>query len=205
MSFKFDFSIKHHFKILLVSLIFMPNLCFSQTIWYRYYDKNGVANISSTVTPEHIRLGYEKLDSNMNVVAKIGAFKNDFSAKSEAHRAQAYQQKIQDQKFVEAYTSSRIAEIKKNEILKAIQEQIEFQKKQLKNMYLNEITLKKQEQVLVKQGINLSNELKNNLKTNSDQINKIQHNIIMAQVNFQRTEQQYNGIISRLRFLENKS
>ena len=42
-----------------------------KAVWYRYYDKNGVANVSTSVTPEHIRYGYEALDRNMQVIKKI--------------------------------------------------------------------------------------------------------------------------------------
>jgi hypothetical protein len=38
--------------------------------WYRYYDSKGVANISTNVTPNHIRYGYEALDQNMQVIKR---------------------------------------------------------------------------------------------------------------------------------------
>ncbi|PIL47264.1 hypothetical protein B4N86_21400, partial [Acinetobacter baumannii] len=32
-----------------------------KAVWYRYYDQHGIANISTSVTPAHIRYGYEAL------------------------------------------------------------------------------------------------------------------------------------------------
>ncbi len=42
----------------------------NKAVWYRYYDQKGVANISSNVTPNHIRYGYEALDRNMQVIQR---------------------------------------------------------------------------------------------------------------------------------------
>lgn len=54
------------------SLFFLPSSVAiagtPKAVWYRYYDQHGIANISTSVTPAHIRYGYEALDRNMQVI-----------------------------------------------------------------------------------------------------------------------------------------
>jgi hypothetical protein len=58
------------------SLFFLPSsVAIADTpkaVWYRYYDQHGIANISTSVTPAHIRYGYEALDRNMQVIKRNG-------------------------------------------------------------------------------------------------------------------------------------
>lgn len=62
------------FKLLLISLLLLQSaFTFAdgvKAVWYRYYDSKGVANISTSVTPNHIRYGYEALDRNMQVIKR---------------------------------------------------------------------------------------------------------------------------------------
>lgn len=191
-------------------LIFSPLLFINASVqaaqqWYRYYDNRGIANISTTVSPEHIRHGYDTLDANMAVIRKTPPFQSEQSLQLASQREQSYKQRLNDIRLKEAYSNSRLAEVKKREMLKATQQQITFYKKQINVLYSNEAELKRQEQQNVLTGKPINAALKTALQQNADQIQKAQHSVITSQMNFQRIEQQYDAIIYRLKILESQS
>ena len=57
-----------------------------RAVWYRYYDRNGVANVSTSVTPEHIRHGYDALDRNMQVIKRNQAYNSTVDIQQSARR-----------------------------------------------------------------------------------------------------------------------
>ena len=61
-------------KVILLALLSLQTISIMadppKAVWYRYYDSKGIANVSSSVTPNHIRYGYEALDSNMQVIQR---------------------------------------------------------------------------------------------------------------------------------------
>ena len=70
--------------------------------WYRYYDSKGVANISTNVTPNHIRYGYEALDQNMQVIKRARPYN------AEADIRQAPQRAQQAKRIAEGEPSSKL-------------------------------------------------------------------------------------------------
>ena len=55
---------KQSLKLGMLALLLFPSAPLmadnqNKAVWYRYYDQQGVANISSNVTPNHIRHGAE--------------------------------------------------------------------------------------------------------------------------------------------------
>lgn len=212
MSLKTIFVLKHCLKkvlghtlllnAFLLSFLLTSNSYGANAAWYRYYDKQGVANISSTVSPEHIRYGYETLDSNMLVIKKVKPSQGGQSALDGQQREQSYLQHKSDMRIKGAYSNPKFAETKKKETLKGTQDQITFQKKQLNNLYQIQANLKKQEQDARLQGRDVSKLTKDALEKNAIQIANTQRNIIYLQTNYQRTEQHYDYVISRLKALE---
>ncbi|WP_269914284.1 hypothetical protein [Acinetobacter sp. HY1485] len=210
MLFETAFSKKNRFKKVLgttFALTFSHFLFLNtaHATWYRYYDNRGIANISTTVSPEHIRRGYETLDSRMQVIRKAQPFESEQFAKLEAQREQAYKQRNNDIRLKSAYSNSHLAEIKKREMLTAIQQQINFQKKQLNLIYKDQLILKQQEQAATLSGKAIPSTLKNALQTNANQIERTQNSILISQTSYQRTEQQYDAIIARLKVLETQN
>ena len=45
--------------------------------WYRYYDSNGRPNLSSTITDQHLKYGYQALDANMQVIKRATPYTPD--------------------------------------------------------------------------------------------------------------------------------
>lgn len=170
--------------------------------WYRYYDKNGVANISSSVTPAHIRNGYEALDSNMQVIKRNHAYSAEKDMSQSTVRAQQARQKESDLKLKKAYGSSQTAVQKREDSLKNINKQITLQQQQLKQIQKDRILFKRQEMEYFRKGKPVPNDLKDRLNYNMQNLTNTKKNIHSLQSDYRNTQAQYDTIIKRLKAFE---
>lgn len=195
-------------KIFFIFLsIFLSNQVIANTTnnkakWYRYYDRNGVANISSSVGPEHIRRGYESLDRNMQVIKVTRPYSAEEDQKSYEARQQAAQQDAQDQRLKRAYGNSQVAINKRDDYLKKIHKQITLQQVELKKAQKENITLKQQEQNYTRAKKPISSDLRNRILFNEQNIISMKKRIQSLQSEYRNTQEQYDIIISRLKKFE---
>lgn len=173
-----------------------------QKKWYRYYDKNGVANISTSVTPAHIRNGYEILGPNMQVLQRNHAYNTEQDIKQSSSRASAARQKEQDAKLKRAYSTSKVAENKRDDQFRSIKKQIALQQEQLKQLQADRINFKRQEMEFFRKGVPVSTQLKNNIQYNTENINNTKATIESLHLSYQSTQVYYEDIIRRLKALE---
>lgn len=173
-----------------------------KAVWYRYYDQNGVANISTSVTPAHIRHGYEALDRNMQVIRQNRPYSAEADIRQSPQRALQARQQAQDTKLKQAYTNSRVAQAKRNEALENLKKQISFQQEQLRQLQNDRILFKRQEMEYLRKGQPVAPALKHRLENNNQNIIIIKNNIETLQSNYRNTQAQYDRIISRLKVLE---
>ena len=192
--------------ILLVVMIFQSVYLSAQgplkPTWYRYYDHKGVANISSNVTPNHIRSGYEALDQNMQVIQRNRPYNSEADAKKAPQRAAQARQNAADLKLKKAYGNAQVALTKKNESLKGIKKQIIFQQDQLKQLQNDRIYFKRQEIEHLRKGQGIPAVLKSTLDNNQKNIKERKDNIEVLQSYYRNTQTKYDNIITRLKTLE---
>ncbi|QPF38579.1 hypothetical protein H0S58_03465 [Acinetobacter sp. TTH0-4] len=192
--------------ILLVVMIFQSVYLSAQEplkpTWYRYYDHKGVANISSNVTPNHIRFGYEALDQNMQVIQRNRPYNSEADAKKAPQRAAQARQNAADLKLKKAYDNAQVALTKKNESLKGIKKQIIFQQDQLKQLQNDRIYFKRQEIEHLRKGQGIPAVLKSTLDNNQKNIKERKDNIEVLQSYYRNTQTKYDNIITRLKTLE---
>lgn len=192
--------------ILLVVMIFQSVYLSAQgplkPTWYRYYDHKGVANISSNVTPNHIRFGYEALDQNMQVIQRNRPYNSEADAKKAPQRAAQARQNAADLKLKKAYGNAQVALTKKNESLKGIKKQIIFQQDQLKQLQNDRIYFKRQEIEHLRKGQGIPAVLKSTLDNNQKNIKERKDNIEVLQSYYRNTQTKYDNIITRLKTLE---
>ncbi len=173
-----------------------------KAVWYRYYDKNGVANISGSVTPAHISHGYEALDRNMQVIKKSRAYNVENDLKQSSARAHQSRQKEQDLRLKKAYGSSQVAINKRDELLKNLNKQMTLQQQQLKQVQKDRILFKRQEMEYFRKAKDVPNDLKDRLNYNLQNINNIKRTIVTLQTDYRNTQTQYDTIIKRLKAYE---
>lgn len=169
--------------------------------WYRYYDQNGVANLSTTVSPNHIRYGYESLDRNMQVLQRTRPFNSEKAAHATKPTAYSQQREL-DRRLKSAYGSSQVASQKRQEKLKHITQQIELQKKQLQQLEKDRVGFKKQALAFTQKGRAIPKNLQDTLNYNQQYLQNGQKQLQTLQMQYQKTQVEYDKIIARLKTLE---
>lgn len=192
--------------VLLILISFYPIISFANSsanaVWYRYYDNRGIANISSTVTPAHIRHGYEALDKNMQVIKKNKAYNVEADLKQAPQRAAQAKQVENDAKLKRAYNNSKVATQKRDIALQSIKKQIIFQQSQLKQLQNDRVQFKRDEMEYTRKGKTVPVQLKNNLSYNLNNLTSLKENIQSLQVSYLNTQAKYDKIIARLKAIE---
>lgn len=174
----------------------------AKPVWYRYYDKNGIANVSTSVTPEHIRYGYEALDRNMQVIKKNNPYNSSVDLQQSSRREALARQREQDMKLKRAYGNSRIATTKRDQILANLKKQLNYQQEQLQQLQKDKIGFKRQEMEYHRKGEMLPVQLKNNLENNARNIDNVKRTVESLRNAYHKTELDYGIIIQRLIFIE---
>lgn len=194
-------------RLLLLSLLFIQSaFTFAEevkAVWYRYYDSKGVANISTNVTPNHIRYGYEALDRNMQVIKRNRAYNAAIEEKKAPQRAAQAKQREADLRLKRAYTSSQVAIKKRDDALAYLKKQISFQQDQLKQLQSDRILFKRQEMEYLRKGDPVPAILKSNLANNATNISNKKQQIQSLQNNYRDTQAEYANIVARLKAMEN--
>ena len=198
---------KQIYAVMLCSIFFLSGQVFATTeqpkaVWYRYYDQKGIANISTSVTPSHIRYGYEALDRNMQVIKRIYAYNAEKDAQQSGARASQARQKEQDAKLKRAYSNSSVAINKRDEQLASIKKQIALQQSQLKQLQSDRILFKRQEMEYFRKGNPVPTQIKDRLRFNTENITITKNTIESLQTNYRKTQEDYETIIKRLKTFE---
>ncbi|NUG21275.1 hypothetical protein [Acinetobacter lactucae] len=182
-----------------------PSLAVTDTpkaVWYRYYDQNGIANISTSVTPAHIRYGYEALDRNMQVIKRNHSYNAEADLNQSNQRALLARHKEQDIKLKKAYSNSRTALIKRDQALLSIKKQINYQQEQLNQLQQDKILFKRQEMEYFRKGETIPERHKALIENNLNNIKRVKQTIETLSKTYNRTNNEYENIIERLKKLE---
>lgn len=199
---------KMNFRFIFLSFFFLQATMASaenlppKATWYRYYDSKGVANISTSVTPDHIRHGYEALDQNMQVIQRNRAYNSEADIKQAPQRAAHARQQATDLKLKKAYGNSQVALTKRNDALAYIKKQIAFQQEQLKQLQTDRIYFKRQQIEHLRKAESIPSSLKNTIDNNQKNIEAKKLMIQSLQKSYRTTQAEYDNIIARLKMLE---
>ena len=193
-------------QIIICLLVLLPitSVYAQKAKWYRYYDSKGVANISTNVTPNHIKYGYEALDANMQVIQRAKPYNVEADIKKAPERAAQAKQQEADIKLQRAYTNSKVATQKRDAILEQTKKQMKFHQDQLKQLQNDRIAFKRQEMEYQRKGKDIPKTLKDNLDYNGRNIEEKRKAIQALQLHYRKTQTEYQQIISRLVTLESK-
>ena len=176
-----------------------------RAVWYRYYDKNGVANVSTSVTPEHIRYGYEALDRNMQVIKRNRAYSATVDVQQSSRRESIARQREQDMRLKRAYGNTKIAATKRDQILASLKKQLNYQQQQLQQLQQDKIGFKRQEMEYHRKGETPPAQLKNNLDNNAKNIENVKRTVESLRNAYHKTETDYVDIINRLKNIEQET
>ncbi|ONN51978.1 hypothetical protein AC056_00645 [Acinetobacter genomosp. 33YU] len=173
-----------------------------KAVWYRYYDQHGIANISTSVTPAHIRHGYEALDQNMQVIKRNHPYNSEIDLNQSSQRALSARYREEDNKLKKAYSNSKTAVIKRDQALLAIKKQMNYQQEQLNHLQQDKILFKRQEMEYFRKGEKVPERLKALIENNLTNILKVKQTLELLSKNYNHTNNEYENIIERLKKLE---
>ena len=173
-----------------------------KAVWYRYYDQHGIANISTSVTPAHIRHGYEALDQNMQVIKRNHPYNSETDLNQSSQRALSARYREEDNKLKKAYSNTKTAVIKRDQALLAIKKQMNYQQEQLNHLQQDKILFKRQEMEYFRKGEKVPERLKALIENNLTNILKVKQSLELLSKNYNHTNNEYENIIERLKKLE---
>ncbi|MCH4246358.1 MAG: hypothetical protein LKF82_00745 [Acinetobacter populi] len=190
------------FSPLCSTSIFAETLQQPKTMYYRYYDNNGVATVSKNVSPTHIRRGYEALDRNMAVIYKVPAYSVEADLKQERTRAVQSEEARKDQVLKRSYRNVAYATQKKTEALAVLQKQINQQYQQMRQLQTDRGNYLKQRSNYILDKKPVPAQLQKTLDNNALHIKNTRNTIEQLKSTYVKQEQQFDYIISRLQRME---
>lgn len=188
--------------LLILSGFFCLAYAQAKAVWYRYYDQHGVANISTSVTPNHIRHGYEALDRNMQVIRRSSPYRAENDNFRSSQRASDAKQRDEDAKLKRAYGSSSRAIQKQKDTLSHIQKQINFQNEQIKQLQKDRTLFQAQIEDLKKKRKPIPPQMVQALNNNTINLEAQKKHLTALQANYQKTKADYDKVIQRLKAIE---
>lgn len=166
--------------------------------FYRYYNSNSVASVSRSVTPTHVRRGYEVLDRNMYLIRTVPPYNVEQDLRNEKNRAAQFERDRKDQQIKRSFRNVDYATRKKNEALKVLNKQLRQQyvlMKQLQSDRSKYLTIKSN---LLLQKKATPTGLESNIQNNLNQIKTVRLSIENLKNTIADQTQYYDYVISRL-------
>lgn len=180
-----------------VVIMMVPNFAWAD--WYRYYDASGKPTISTSVTANHIKHGYEVLNNQMYVVRRVPPSSQAIE-KRQLQQAQTNKNQQQElQRLRQAYGSSTSAMRKRDELLKKLNEQLNFQNTQYTQLMNANRNLQIQQSNYTRQGKAVPANISNSLNQNNKALQTMLHNIKVLQQQISKTTTEYQHIIQTLK------
>lgn len=170
--------------------------------WYRYYDSNGQASLSNTLTEQQMKYGYEALDKNMQVVKRVAPYSAEQYAIQKAQRDAMNAKKNADQDLKKAYGSSRAATTKRDQILADMASRRSFLVSQLSGLQATLSGNITQAANLERQQKPIPPSLQKNLAESRQNVNEAEQNIAAIDSRQQQVRAEYEVIIRRLAAME---
>ncbi len=166
--------------------------------WYRYYNSNGQPSLSSTITDQHLKYGYEALDRNMQVVKRASPYSADSYAVQKAKRDAQEAKRQSDLSLKKTYGSATQAAAKRDQILADMGSRKVYLQAQLTSLQRALGSDIAQAAVFERQGKSIPAGLQKSLDTNRKNVADAEQNIRAISERQQQVRQEYEEIIRRL-------
>lgn len=170
--------------------------------WYRYYGSNGEPNLSSTITEQHLRYGYEALDRNMQVVKRVSPYSADQYAVQKAQRDAATAKRNADLELRRTYISSTQAAAKRDQILAEMTSRRSYISTQLAGLQQALDSDIAQAANFERQQKPIPKHLQSSLDENRKNVVEAQQNVLAIDQRQKQIRAEYEVIIRRLSAME---
>lgn len=179
-----------------------PGLKQPKIRWYRFYNSEGQPTLSSSISEQQMKYGYEALDKNMQVVKRVSPYTAEQYALQKAQRDAAAAKKNADLDLKKSYGSSVAATAKRDQVLADMASRRSYLVTQLISLQATlsgNIALaanyERQQQAIPKS-------LQKNLAESRKNVNEAEQNIAAIDARQQQVRAEYEVIIRRLSALE---
>lgn len=170
--------------------------------WYRTYVQ-GVPVLSSTITEQHLRYGYEILDKNMVVVKRVSPYTAEDYAKQKALRDKQEAQRQADRNLKEVHISSINATTQRDRILAEMTTREQFLDAQLGDLNKELAQEVATAASFERRQAKIPFSVQQRLEDKRAQVAQMEKNLDALKQRQQEISTQYNQIIQRLTYLEN--
>lgn len=167
--------------------------------WYRYYNGSGQPSLSSTITDQHLKYGYEALDRNMQVIKRVPPYSTESYARQKAKRDAEAAKRQADMNLRRTYGSVTQAVAKRNQMLADMASRKSYLQTQLiglQRMLSKDIA---QAATYERQSKPVPAMLQKSITDNKKNVLEAQQNIQAINERQQQVIQQYDDIIRRLK------
>ncbi|WP_026469896.1 hypothetical protein [Alkanindiges illinoisensis] len=167
--------------------------------WYRYYNGSGQPSLSSTITDQHLKYGYEALDRNMQVIKRVPPYSTESYARQKAKRDAEAAKRQADMNLRRTYGSATQAVAKRNQMLADMASRKSYLQTQLaglQRMLSKDIA---QAATYERQSKPVPAMLQKSITDNKKNVLEAQQNIQAINERQQQVIQQYDDIIRRLK------
>ncbi|MEY2863634.1 MAG: hypothetical protein RLY58_1341 [Pseudomonadota bacterium] len=169
--------------------------------WYRYYN-NGTPTISGVITQEHVRLGYDALNSNMMVIRHVPPFTQEAYDRQKAQREQQEAKRQADRNLVLAHISSTQATAKRDQMLAEMTSRMQYLNTQMIDLQNDLGRDVAAAAAYERRQTEVPQVIQTRMKDKREQIGQMQRNIAALQKRQDDIRSSYAQIITRLDYLE---
>lgn len=181
------------FFTLVILALLLPTMVWAN--YYRYYDASGRPTIATSVTSNHVRYGYEVLNDQMYVIKRVPP--------STQVTQQQIQQKRQQQEELKrlraAYGSSHSATRKRDELLRKLNEQLNFHNSQYQKLLQENKNLISQQNSYIRQKKAVPAPLAQQVAQSNRAVQSTAYQIRNLQQQITQTTQMFNQAIQQLK------
>lgn len=171
-------------------------------IWYRYVDSSGQTTLSDQISETHIRLGYDMLDRNMQVIRHFPAFDATLYQQDKAARDSAMRRQKEDARILRLYSSASDATRARDRQIEALDTSMGYNRLQL--MRLNSMRANLVENLANKErmGLKPAESDRNTVGKLDLQIADLSKLIAEQKAEVSTVKVRFSPIISRLKEIE---
>lgn len=166
--------------------------------WYRYYSSSGQPSLSSTITDQHLKYGYEALDRNMQVIKRVPPYSAASHARQKARRDAEQAKRQSDMHLRQTYGSVAQASAKRNQMLADMTSRKTFLQNQLTGLQRLLSQDIAQAASYERQNKPIPAMLQKSIADNKKNVREAQQNIQAINERQQQVIEQYDAIIRRL-------
>lgn len=198
---------KHHLSLLLLAgVLGSSSALAADARWYRYYDDKKQANVTDSISPEHISHGYDELTASMQLIKHIPpqrALTAEELANAKLNNDLTAQRVRDDKQLKRMYSSVSDAEHARDRQINALQLRVDFSASSLTGLKQRRTVAAQQAATLERTGKPTPKEIKDTIADYDQKIKAAQQDIASLKADQDKIRADFDPKIKRLQELAN--